>query len=244
MTPAPPLFEVGGIVGSAVMQVPEFRKRLEELTPLLDPEKLNPIIDGVSKRLKPVLETMNKNQARSYLGNMQGFKDQLKQRHLGAQKILKSYVEPLLVKFDDRGELLVTEWAEAKETDDAIHERQDLPGGAKALVLKTGPSKQCIASWRREVVLPQGKYEFQALVKTVSVVARPDANQKVGGAGLRISGGTRTNSLAGNTDWKLQRYTFEVTQDNQHVVLVAELRATAGGAMFDASSLKLVRLKP
>lgn len=243
-----PLFEIGGVVGAAVIQVPEFRlrlrKRLEELLPLLDPAKLNPVIDSVSKRLKPVLEAMNKDQARGYLANMEGVKERLKQRHLGVQKILKTYVEPLAPKFNEKGELLVTGWTEAKETEDAVHEQQKLPGNANALVLKTGPSKRCVASWRREIVLPAGKYEFQALVKTTGVVASPDANQKVSGAGLRISGGTRTNSQVGTTEWKLQKHVFEVAQDNQPVVLVAELRASAGTASFDASSLKLVRVKP
>ncbi|MBL8792808.1 MAG: CotH kinase family protein [Planctomycetia bacterium] len=243
-----PLFDAGGIVGSAVMQVPEFRqrfrKRLEQLLPLFDPEKVNPTIDAVSQRLKPVLEAMNKDQARGYLGNMQGVKDRIKNRYVSAQKTLNAYVEPIPPKFNDKGELLVTGWTEAKETADAVHERQDLPGNKKALVLKTGPGKQCIASWRREIVLPRGKYEFQALVKTVGVVASPDANQKASGAGLRLSGGIRTNALAGNEEWKLQKHEFEVTQDNQPVVLVAELRAAGGTAMFDASSLKLIRLKP
>lgn len=243
-----PLFEVGGIVGSAVLSVPEFRtryrKRLEELVPLFDLEKVNPVLDGVAGRLKPVLEAMNKDRARNFLGNLQGIKERLKQRYAGVQRILKTHVEPIPVKFNERGELLVTGWAEVKETDDAVHARQDLPGGGKALTLKTGPSKRCIASWRRAVVLPQGRYELQALVKTVSVVANPDANQRAGGAGLRISGGTRTNALAGNADWKLLKHTFEVTQDNQPVVLVAELRAAGGTALFDAASMKLVRLKP
>ena len=220
------------------------RKRLEELLPLFDPEKLNPVIDIVSKRLKPVLEAMNKDQARGYLGQMEGVKDRLKQRYLGVQKILKTYVEPLPPKFDAKGELLVTGWTEAKETEDTVHEQQKLPGNAIALVLKTGPSKRAIASWRREIILPKGKYEFQALVKTVGVVASPDATQKGSGAGLRISGGTRTNSQDGTAEWKLQRHVFEVTQDNVPVVLIAELRATAGTAMFDTSTLKLVRLKP
>jgi spore coat protein CotH len=243
-----PLFEAGGIVGSAVLQVPEFRRRyrqrLEELVPLLDPEKLNPVVDGVVKRLTPVLEAMNKDQARGFVGNAQGVKDRLKNRYLGAQRLLKQHVEPVPPKFNDKGELVVTGWTEAKETDDAVHARQDLPGGAKALVVKTGPGKRCVASWRREIVLPRGKYEFQALVKTDGVVGNPDANQKVGGAGVRISGGTRTTSVAGTADWTLQKHAFEVTQDGQSVVLVAELRATAGTALFDASSLKLVRVKP
>jgi hypothetical protein len=93
-------------------------------------------------------------------------------------------------------------------------------------------------------VLPKGNYEFQALVKTEGVAANPDALQSVGGAGLRISGGKSTTALDGNADWKLQKYAFEVAQDSQPVVLVAELRATAGTAWFDASSMKLIRLKP
>jgi hypothetical protein len=216
---------------------------LEELAPLLDPEKLNPVIDGVGKRLKPVLEAMNKDQARGYLGAIEGVKNQIKQRHLAVQKVLKTIAPPLIVKFDDKGELLVTGWVEAKETQDATHAQEKLPGNKTALVLKTGPGKSCVASWRREVTLPKGKYELQALVKTVGVTAKPDGNQKLGGAGLRVSGGARTNSLDGNADWKLQKHAFEVTQDNQPVVLVAELRATAGAAMFDASSMKLVRVK-
>lgn len=243
-----PLYDVGGIVGAAVVGVPEFRrrlhKRLAELVPLLDPAKLDPVVDAVGKRLKPVLEAMNKNQARDHLANMQGTKDRIKQRYLTAQKLLKTHVEPFVPKFDAKGEALVTEWAEVKETDDAVHERRDLPGGAKGLVLKTGPSKQCVASWRREVVLPKGRYEFQALVKTAGVVGNPDGNQKAGGAGVRVSGETRTNALAGNVEWTLQKHVFEVAQDGQSVVLVAELRAKAGTATFDASSLKLVRLKP
>lgn len=243
-----PLFEIGGIVGSAVMQVPEFRQRyrqrLEELALLLDPEKLHPIIDNVQQRLRPVLEAMNKNQARGYLGNMQRVKEQLNQRYVRIQKTLKTYVEPIPVKFANKGELLVTGWMEAKETDDAIHDHQNLPGNKKALLLKAGPSKRCIASWRREIQLPKGTYELQALVKTIGVTASPDFNQKVSGAGLRISGGVRTNSLVGDADWKLQKHLFEVSQDNQTVVLVLELRATAGSALYDASSLKLVRLKP
>jgi len=243
-----PLLDIGGIVGSAVLQVPEFRQRfrqrLEELSPLLEPEKMDPVIDGVGRRLKPVLEAMNKDQARNYLGNLQGVKDRLKQRNLIVRNFLNSNVEPLVAIFDAKGELLVTKWTEAKETDDAIHVREKLNGNAEALVLKTGPGKRCNASWRREVVLPRGKYEFQALVRTAGVVASPDGNQNAGGAGLRVSGGMRTSSLGGNTDWKLQKHAFEVTQDNQRVFLVAELRSSAGTAWFDASSMKLVRLKP
>ncbi|MGL4551893.1 MAG: CotH kinase family protein [Gemmataceae bacterium] len=239
-----PLFEAGGTVGSAVLQVPEFRRRyrerVAELAALLDPEKVNPTIDAVAARLTPVLEAMSKDQARGYLANMKGFKDRIQQRHLAVQRTLKLTVGP---KFDAKGELALTGWTEAKETDDASHGRQDLPGGGKALVLKAGPSKRCVASWRREVVLAPGRYEFQALVKTAGVVPSADGGM-TGGAGLRLSGGARAHALGGDSDWRLVRHPFEVTRDDVPVVLVAELRAAAGTALFDAASLKLVRLKP
>ena len=242
-----PLYELGGIVGSAVMQVPEFRqrfhKRLEEYAPLLDPEKVNPIVAAVSKRLQPVLEAMNKNQARDYLGNMRGTQDRIKDRHRAVLLYLKSHVEPLVPQFDARGEFLVTGWTEAKETEDAKHATRKLPGDRTAFELACGPGKRCIASWRREVILPKGKYELQASIRTTGVVAAADGNQKSGGAGIRVSGGTRSNALAGTAEWTLQKHVFEVTQD-QPVILVAELRASAGSAQFDAATMKLIRVKP
>ena len=93
-------------------------------------------------------------------------------------------------------------------------------------------------------MLPKGKYEFQASIKTNGVVVLADGNQKSAGAGIRVSGGPRPSSQAGTADWTLQKHVFEVVQDGQHVILVAELRATAGTAQFDSSTMKLVRLKP
>jgi hypothetical protein len=62
------------------------------------------------------------------------------------------------------------------------------------------------------------------------------------GAGLRISGGQRTNKLEGTTDWTNLEHEFAVPA-NQEVSLVAELRATKGKAWFDVNSFQIAKVK-
>ena len=52
-----------------------------------------------------------------------------------------------------------------------------------------------------------------------------------------------TNAMAGTSEWRVLAYSFQVVEDARDVELVAELRGTTGAAVFDASSMKLVKLK-
>jgi len=70
------------------------------------------------------------------------------------------------------------------------------------------------------------------------------ADEKGSGAGIRISGGARTNQLSGTTDWQALEYTFTVEEDLRDVELVAELRATSGIVLFAADSFRLIRKIP
>ena len=63
------------------------------------------------------------------------------------------------------------------------------------------------------------------------------------GAGLRISGGKRTNKLSGDKDWTQLEHEFEVQGAETEEELVCELRAIKGQVWFDASSLRLARAK-
>ena len=63
------------------------------------------------------------------------------------------------------------------------------------------------------------------------------------GAGLRVSGGKRTQQLLGSSDWMPLEYEFEVEAGGEEKELVCELRAREGEVWFDAASLKLVRRK-
>ena len=97
------------------------------------------------------------------------------------------------------------------------------------------------ASWRRNVMLPPGRYRFEAMVKTAGVEAGGDQSGE--GAGLRISGGTRkdVNGLKGNAAW--QKLGFEFDATGAETILVAEVRAPKGEAWFQVESLQIVKLK-
>jgi hypothetical protein len=62
------------------------------------------------------------------------------------------------------------------------------------------------------------------------------------GAGLRISGGSRTgkNALSASKNWTETRFEFESTGGDQ--VLVAELCARAGEMWIDRKNLSIRRL--
>ena len=96
----------------------------------------------------------------------------------------------------------------------------------KKYSIQVGESGQCVASFRRRVLLGPGRYRIEVRMKTEGVEPRSDESGK--GAGLRISGGKRDNSLEGDTDWQTVGYDFEVVDAIRDVELVAELRATKG----------------
>ena len=66
------------IVGNAIMKNPawraDFRKRVGELLPLFNADKLKRRVDEVAKRLQPVLEAYNKDAARAHDGAVIGLK--------------------------------------------------------------------------------------------------------------------------------------------------------------------------
>jgi hypothetical protein len=88
-------------------------------------------------------------------------------------------------------------------------------------------------------VLPRGRYVLRADVALEGVV--PRLHPQGSGAGLRISGASRTESHSGSHVWQPVEFAFEVGEAFRQVELVAELRAEQGTAWFDAESLRLVR---
>ena len=113
--------------------------------------------------------------------------------------------------------------------------------GKSVLSFTPGPSNQTQASFRTKVRLARGHYHFDAKVKTDGVTATPE--DKGTGAGVRLSGGNRKNGVTGTMDWQTVSHEFEVTQDLQEVELVAELRSTAGSALFELASLRVYKQK-
>jgi spore coat protein H len=237
----------GAMVARAVMSNPEwrgrYRDRLAELTKLfVPPDRLQKRVDEHHQRLRPVLAEMGSPQAEAFDGQVKAFKDRLaaRARSLVQQTVV---VEPRPLSFTAAGVAPLTRWGPRQETSDSRLERVDGPPAmAKegALTIAAGPGGRCVASWRTKVILPAGKYRFEARARTEGVKALQDASGT--GAGLRVSGSGRTNKLEGTAGWTPLSHEFQVQAPTQEVELVAELRATAGQAFFDAGSLRLVRV--
>jgi spore coat protein H len=139
---------------------------------------------------------------------------------------------PVLMEFGPDGAARLTKGWTPKQEGDGRLERSKVQGQDCLRVIAEG---QVHASWRTSIRLDAGRYRFDARVKTVGV-------RDGDGVGLRISGRDPTGEwLAGDSDWKTIHYEFEVPDDGGEVVLVAELRARQGEALFAADSMRLVR---
>src|SRR5262249_59919485 len=114
------------------------------------------------------------------------------------------------------------------------------PDAKMALLIRAGP--RTAASWRTKVLLSQGHYRFEGMVRTANVVPLPYGRNR--GAGLRVSGfpQPRLHELTGSSGWEKVGVEFEVRPGSREVELMCELRAGRGEAWFDAASLQLVRL--
>lgn len=233
----------GPMVASAVMSNPEwrgrYRDRVNELLPMFNPpDKLHQRLDQIHARTRPVLAAINANAANDHDNQLKGLKERLTNR---AKNLVQqnATIEPRPLKFDANGVGKVAIWAPQKTTDATVME--DAPGGMKTLLIAVGPSNRAVDSFRSKVLLQAGTYKFQARARVTDVVAIAEPSGM--GAGLRISGGQRTNKLEGTTDWTNLEHEFVVTSATQEVALVAELRATKGKVWFDLNSLQIAKVK-
>lgn len=236
----------GATVFRAVMGNPEwrsrYRQRVSELMKLLvPPDRLLARVEELHRRLRPVLAQMGADQARGWDGEVQGLKDRLAARAQSLPRQLAT-PEPQPLRFSPAGSAALTGWQPRMETPDAKLEKQNGPAArpnAGTLVVAAGPSGRCVASWRTKVLLPAGVYRFEARARTEGVQAVQEGPGA--GAGIRVSGGSRTNKLDGTTNWTPLTYEIRIDQPLQEVELVAELRASAGRVFFELGSLRLVK---
>jgi hypothetical protein len=143
------------------------------------------------------------------------------------------------LKFDHDGVATVIGWKPKAETADATLDEKARSNEPKSYRIEAGPGGRCVASWRAKVLLPAGKYKFEGKARTAGVIALAEASGE--GAGVRLSGSKRTNTLSGDSTWQKLEHEFEILAATQEVELVAELRAIKGQVWFEAESLHVVR---
>ncbi|WP_254510076.1 CotH kinase family protein [Anatilimnocola floriformis] len=233
----------GAMVANAVMSNPEwrgrYRDRLNELLPIFNPpDKLHQRLDQIHARTRPVLAAINANAGNDHDNQMKGLKERLTNR---AKSLVtqNATIEPRPLKFDSNGVGKVAIWAPQPATDAMLTE--DTPTGVKCMVIGVGASGRCADSFRTKVLLQAGTYKLQGKARVTEVAAVTESSGT--GAGLRLSGGQRTNKLEGTTGWTDLEHEFVVTQPTQEVALVAEMRATKGKVWFDVNSMQIVKVK-
>ncbi len=230
----------GALVSNAVLQVPEFSTRYREIVQeksalFVPADKLLEQIEAHRTHLMNVTKEFNPGQSNDIGNQINGLKDRIRQR-AGRVAGQLGQPDPSVLKFDDKKTAVLRGWDIRKETEDTT---VDKVSNDRALHIATGTSNRCVASWRTKAILAQGKYRFEAKVKTENVA--PLQDQSGSGAGIRLSGGGRTNAQDGTKDWTTLTHQFEVAETQREVELVLELRATAGQAWFDTQHLLLVK---
>ncbi len=229
----------------------QFRRRVEQLLPLFEGDRLSGRVKELHQKLRPVIMQLNQEGVSEFDEQSVGLQARLHERY---NNIAQHLTEPdppipdpsmeqdsLLLELEAGEVKAIAEWEPRQETD-AIQvasfqtsEEEDLYS------IEVGESNDCVASWRRTVLLPQGNYRFMAQLQVNQVVPRQNDDRGIG-AGLRISGQHRENALVGTSDWHETSYDFQIAEEQQSVQLVAELRATQGSMKMKNAQLK--RLEP
>lgn len=229
------------MVASAVMHNPEWRKRYRErvadLLPLFEPKRLHERLDLALSRLQPVVTAMGEEFAKAHADRVRELKERITAREPNLREQLQNG-DPTPLDFDGDKPIDIADWFPAQETDDTKVEEVEIDG-QKRYSIQVGESGQCVASWRRRVLLGKGRYRLETRMRTEAVAPRED--EPGAGAGLRISGGKRDNKLTGDTEWQAVTHEFEVLENVRDVVLVAELRATQGRMWLEPVA-RLIRL--
>ncbi|MBI3877270.1 MAG: CotH kinase family protein, partial [Verrucomicrobia bacterium] len=233
---------LNGMVASAFMGTPQGRALYEQRAGELFTNvfKLDDIIarvNDINTIIRPGVAAIGANAAKDHQGQVAALRDRIVSRHREVAKQLGA-PPPEALKFAADGTVKIKRWEMKQDSGDPVHDEPKTDGRTTFHIAAN--AGVTVASWRAPVTLTPGKYRFVAQVKSVGI--EPTSDGPGIGAGLRISGGNRTNKLFGSSGWTTLEHTFEVS-DTTEVVLVAELRANKGEVWFDADSMKLTRVK-
>jgi spore coat protein H len=238
---APAVRDCGSMVGSAVFNLPGMRQKYADRVRLIYDQVLKPIdwparVTEAGGKVKAALAKKNPQWAKDYDGRINEARARVEQRIAVLGKQLGDLPKPLA--FSPQGIAKIESKGWRVEGAAAQIDEAQLDGRPVFRIRAEGDTS---ASWRKNLALEPGKYRLEARVRTNGLQA--SQGQSGEGAGLRISGGTRTgqNALSGDTPWKTVAFQFDAPGGD--VTLVAELRGLKGEAWFDKESFQLVRVQ-
>ena len=231
------------IITKAVIQTPQGRALYRERVRQLYTNVFR--VDVMTNRVNAAVANLqraarNENEAKEFQNYGNEMRNRIVARHKNIAEQL-SKPEPQPLQFGSSDVVLLSGWKQ-KEAGDKWVQDEPMIDGKPTYHIRAAKG-DTIASWRKNLLLDEGKYRLQALTRVAHVVALTNEVKLGNGAGIRISGGKRTQQLLGDTDWTLLEHEFEVEAGGEVKELVCELRAREGEVWFDATSLKLIRRK-
>ena len=190
-------------------------------------------LDDLSSRLRPYVAEEGDWAIQSFRQSVADLRRRIEQRGKSLAHQLGAKLETL--QFPPSGEVLVTKWQPKEDQGNATYNRRDSKSGGGLLEIEVNGGT---GSWRTLVTLPPGAYEFIGRARVEEIEVSP--NDARSGAGLRHSGAQPGRRIRKQADWKELHHELEV-RATLEVELICEMKAVRGKAIFDASSLKLVR---
>lgn len=236
--PAHGLFGGAGMVARCLSDTPEARDvifdRIETLRKtVFNQQKIDGWIEAATIRLAAVAKEQGGDGAvNHHVGQAREMKRRIGERIKFIDAQVAARPRPL--KFDRNGLAALEGWALLNTAGEAKLEQ--VAEGGRRIYRITGQGA-INASIRKTVILGAGKYALIGQCRAVGVKAEAGDNT---GVGLRISGGKRTTRLVGDSAWTTQAFEFEVPAMGE-VVLIGEIAAQQGSALFDSGTLKLKR---
>jgi len=242
-TPECPILpHMSGRVARAVISTPQgkhrYLERMSELyTNVWHVEAILKRVDQLAAVIRPVLAETSPSRARYHDGEVDSLKERITERDQSLRQQLGAIREQ--PKVDVNSALPLAAWTHGRPQSGSPEYRQEKnPEGQDLLYLAAKGNTIC--SWRARATLEEGVYRFEGKVRTKDVKT---ASESIGGAGLRISGSAVPSELTGTQDWQKFGYPFRVPEGGGEVEVICELRALRGEAWFDASTLRIVRLR-
>lgn len=241
--PGFPILDIPGtILAATVMADPEWRERYRararELLPLFAPDRLLPAIDAAAGRLEPAVAETDEEALAAWRDAVADLRARVEARH--ANLLVQAEApEPEALVFDGGRRAVIPGWAPRTDEGEATFEEIEGEDGRRVFVIGCAGEGPVRASFRVAVRLDPGRYRLSGLALGRGI--DPLDDEQGHGAGLRVSGGVRSERLEREGEWEPLGHEFTVEAPGR-VELVAELRAAAGSVRFNAESLALERL--
>ena len=233
----PILPQMRGLVARAALQVPEGRQkylaRMSQLsTNVFRLEALTNRVNELAAKVRPALAP-NRQELLRQERAVAGLQDRIIRRVASVREQLSQLTTP--VAFGPDGSFPLTRWESKTDSGNPSFGRANLPVDTLQISAE-GPS---YGTWRTSVLLGPGRYRFEGRVKTKEL----SFNQGVtrGGVTLRKSGEREAEMHSNAREWTTLRYEFDTT-GLEDIELLCELRASAGWAWFEVSSLRLYQV--